>query len=433
MILGTFANLNAMDEKKSGDLEHVVHAMPDTLQSNAALHTQDILNVPDIPKKIDLPLPDLDKVVENKIVEPPALQPSQKAPLPAAEPSVRTGAGREFNIAPPEQKVLPPVDLPSLPSVSSSTISEPKIEMKPNEQVMPAPAPKPAIIVGKPDSLINRDAIQKEDQEIAIAKKEEDAKINLKETKELLEQVKDQLEKQNKETQKLVLEKIEKISQKVDQIGQAKDIEVKDNAAASNNATNFKVIAGDTMPNTVVKMLLDAKQDTAKLVYKVEEPAVAAAAAANVAQKASRVANDVQPPAAAVNAPQPVLIINPPMQQSSKQTGASDVPKQYAAAPEQTPPRAPANDRPKIGGDGIQRDLLSIHESGGRNDSSAVNSVLEREKRDASQSSHHMTSEHNAQSNNKAVLSAVEAVDHKAFGRDLRSINDTQTVDRSYK
>lgn len=436
MILGTFANLNAIDEKKSGaDLEHTI---PDGLQSRANFHENDI------PRKLELqPLPDLDKVVESKIVEPP---PQSKAPVeePKAQISGNTDAVREIQLAPIKEAKLPV----KTATVPVPKIQEPIVESKPVEKLEPMPeVAKQSVGAVRSDSVINKDAIQKEDQEMAIAHRE-DAGEELKQTKELLEQVKDQLEKQNKETQKLVLDKIEKISQKVDKIGQANDIDLKESAIATShnstksNAPNVNAPPGAAVPNTVVKLLLDNKQDTNNLAYKIEENAVHANV--NRGPKASTDTVKLVPL-------QQLQQVNAALEQAP---GHNDHKDQISNHIENNRPPKPIDDKPvpnaEINADGAQRDLLSVKtESSELNGLGPSARLVDREKREINQKPNHGNHQQGAvnsvdplpivQNHKEAenVLNAGEAIipaveiqaDPKVFVRDLRSINDTKPVE----
>lgn len=316
---------------------------------------------------------------------------------------------------------------------------QPKPIEKPDSLPLPEREKVPNIGAVKSDSVINKDAIQKEDQEIAIADKE-DAGKELKQTKELLEQVKDQLEKQNKETQKLVLEKIEKISQKVDKIGQAKDLK----EVEGKNSTNVNAAAGDAMPNTVVKLLLDNKQDADNIVKKdvgahgsaITVDAAARAATGNVAAKQAPLPQLPEINAAAENE----HIANPHAVNhiDDNQAAVARQGQARRSVVNQLPPSAETKT------DGAQRDLLSI--KGGTRESaqdeSASNIIIEREKRDvtsnandehrpenainASAPTNHVQNRKESESNLKA--GDATDIDHQIFVRDLRSVNHTHTA-----
>lgn len=217
MILGTYANLGAIDEQQSGQ------------QSGANMP---IDRLPDIhivnPTEVNLITPklnDLKKIVEigpknqaDTIHE--KLHELKDSKLKVSKENAPDGNSiREIVLNEKENKVAEPKKTIKKESIDESV--KPSLDSK--AAVLPPPAQKSNIIpsqmaepttVKKPsDSVINNEAIKKEDQEIemdAKEKKQNDAKI----TKEIL----NQLSKQNEENQKLVLEKINEISKKVNSI-----------------------------------------------------------------------------------------------------------------------------------------------------------------------------------------------------------------------
>lgn len=196
MILGTYANLNAIDTAKSGS--HIQEKLP--IVESLIEHPKDTHNVQQIK-------PETPEVLQPLVVKMPEDEAKKK------EPDVKK--------AEPEPEVLK-----IQPEVK---ISEPKVkpdapEVKPN-----APEVKP----NAPEGQISYDAIKKEEQEIAADKaaakdakeelKEKDEEIQvLKESKSQLEkevhEMKEELTKQNKETQQLVMQKFDEIAEKVDKI-----------------------------------------------------------------------------------------------------------------------------------------------------------------------------------------------------------------------
>lgn len=225
MILGTFANLEAIDEQQAG-----IH---DNSQVNAVVDS--------------IPVPIVDKL-------PPSVQKEKLAPQ---EVNLRSSGKRKPNKT---QKALPSNEaeqIMGLVNISNrvSDAKRVKVEAKP---IGPSREPVPDTVGagakipddkaaeasgkkaradgekiaaepdrsagGKVDSGINNDAIQKEEQEIAIDAKEDQQK-SLETAKEILNEVKSELAKQNEKTQQLVLEKIDKISEKVNKIEQLQEEE----------------------------------------------------------------------------------------------------------------------------------------------------------------------------------------------------------------
>lgn len=266
MILGTYANLDAIDEKQSGaEIDRTLVDLPAgpipillNQSPDSADHLpQHTLQMADNP---------IDKAVEQNIKEPNSNNKITSENLREDIPKVVRDPNtvREINLPDgkhvnsPKATVLitNPLENNILPD---NKLPQPFVEVKEHRSA-------------KSDSVINMDAIQKEDQEIAIADKENAGK-ELKQTQQLLEQVKDELEKQNKETQKFVLEKIEKISEKVDKIGKARvggglketlSDKVKDNKFDIPQPAEPR-----GLPNTVVKLLLDSKQNITNSVNEV--------------------------------------------------------------------------------------------------------------------------------------------------------------------
>lgn len=201
MILGTFANLEAIDEKQAE-----IHEIP------AVIPVVD--HVPFMEK--------LPQSVED--IEPAPQASDSRAPSDKRKPN------KTHNILPVNQveQIVAPVNIsvrevdlhdakPNKDATPDHFKPDVKIEHKMMAKVEKIVAEPDKSANAKIDSSINKDAIQKEEQEIAIEAKEEKQK-NLETAKELLNEVKSEWVKQNEETQKLVLEKIDKISEKMDEI-----------------------------------------------------------------------------------------------------------------------------------------------------------------------------------------------------------------------
>lgn len=205
MILGTIANLEAIDEKQAE-----IH------ESAAVIPAVDpVPFVEKLPKSVDdkKPAPQAsDSRASNGKRKPNkthnVLQANEVEQIPApVNISVRELDLHDAQAVPqPRKDTIPEQNKPDV-----------RIETKKNPEAKKIVAEPDKSANAKVDSSINKDAIQKEEQEIAIDAKEEKQK-NLETAKELLNEVKIEWVKQNEETQKLVLEKIDKISEKVNKI-----------------------------------------------------------------------------------------------------------------------------------------------------------------------------------------------------------------------
>ncbi|KAJ6633001.1 putative sodium-coupled neutral amino acid transporter 10 [Pseudolycoriella hygida] len=217
MVLGTYANLSAIDEKTSGSFngrEGILKQFEDSVeqssfnltkhQSNESPEVQvDQLIVQDVtPSRLDL-----EDLPNQFDIQPKSPDFQQKVDdLKYHENPVEGLSLQELskNDAPAQQAPEPEVKIIPLEVAKPTTVDE-----------------------SKKNNDINNEAIQKEEQEIAIEKKEQkedDSQSELKrleETKKLLEEVKEiknVLQKQNQETQQLVLQKFDEIVDKVEKI-----------------------------------------------------------------------------------------------------------------------------------------------------------------------------------------------------------------------
>lgn len=202
MILGTFANLEAIDEKQA-----------------------EIHEIPAVIPVVD-PVPYMEKLPQ--LVEDEKLAP-QASDSRASSGKKKPNKTHKISPAKDDEQIAAPMNI----SVRDVDLHDAQAEPKPSKKTIPGQnkpdvnfevkkEPEAEEIVAKSanakvDSFINKDAIQKEEQEIAIDAKEV-KQMNLETAKELLNEVKSEWVKQNKETQKLVLEKIDKISEKVNEI-----------------------------------------------------------------------------------------------------------------------------------------------------------------------------------------------------------------------
>lgn len=215
MVLGTYANLHAIDKVKSRQEIEIKNLINPT--------ETDIDAIEITFNKIDI----VDNVVEIKLDEKKTIKNNDKDNFEIKEDEAKP------NPLPVEQVQI------VVPSPEESG-SKAEAELNP---VMEIPKPETNVkeisLVEKKDDakeVINNDAILKEDHEIAV---EEDEKLSAVENsngkktaegdnvKETLEQqvqdIKKELVKQNQETQKLFLKKMEEIVEKVDQIQNKND------------------------------------------------------------------------------------------------------------------------------------------------------------------------------------------------------------------
>lgn len=218
MILGTFANLQAIDEKQ------------------AEIHEDPQLN----------PVADSVPFVEKL---PQSIQDDKWAPQAADSRNSESTGKRKPNkthkilqaneaqqIAPPENVSVREVDLSDTKAKPQPIGPKPEMKMEKKADKEINPEKKETLKLeknivepdrsanAKVDSTINKDAIQKEEQEIAIDAIEDKQK-SLNVAEKLLKEVKSELAKQNEETKILVLQKIDKISEKVDKIEQLQEEE----------------------------------------------------------------------------------------------------------------------------------------------------------------------------------------------------------------
>lgn len=238
MILGTYANLGAIDEQQSGSGIQL-ERKPEILSSF-------VPNVPNAENPILIQNMDQPSTTKSK---PSKRKPNNKSSKSEKNAPIRV-VQLDNNVQPKNVKPAEPV-LPEPEKPLPETIEVKTIDDKPSEK-MEKPEnwnAKPEAVQIPTESAINNEAIQKEDQEIAIDVNEK-KKENIERTKEMLKEVKDELSKKNQAVQDLVLEKIDKISQQVDNIEQMQKNELKKDAEKkkiddnkNNNDKNDKLTA----------------------------------------------------------------------------------------------------------------------------------------------------------------------------------------------
>lgn len=211
MVLGTYTNLSAIDEKSSGNYDethNILKHVDEAIERSSMNLSKQLAESPEI-----------DRVTSSNLESDLKQIPDQFETIPklpdAAKPKYHEKPVEGLNVI-----ELPRKDS-TIPKVSDTEVKV--VPLVVNDDDKPLAKPDET----KKSNDINKEAIQKEEQEIAIEKNEQnadDAQSELKrleETKKLLEEVKEiknVLEKQNQETQQLVLQKFDEIVDKVEKI-----------------------------------------------------------------------------------------------------------------------------------------------------------------------------------------------------------------------
>nr|XP_019526123.2 putative sodium-coupled neutral amino acid transporter 10 [Aedes albopictus] len=227
MILGTYANLDAMNRVPEKKYENVVKdkALPNPVGI------------------VEKPEETLDRKFEELKPKLPVLPEERKE-----EPVVT-------------EKIIQKMEEPV--TIKPVKIEEPEIIKEKEEKVNVSP--DPPVLDQKKDKkeeIIDHDAILKEEKEIAVEEKEQIQKeiIELQSAKKELEaqveNIKEQLVKKNEETQQLVLKKFDEIVEKIDQkVSKEKD-EVKPEPA--------KEASPDAQKDPIVRLLTEQGKLNAK-------------------------------------------------------------------------------------------------------------------------------------------------------------------------
>lgn len=347
MILGTYANLSAIDEKKSGPMIEVEKIITTKLPINLII--EDVKKEPEV-VKIDLN--------------------------------------------------------PNL------LIDEPKIEDE---------------IKGTTKSIkiiddINKEAIQKEENEIAI---EEHAKIKeeivqLEKTKEILQEqvneINKKFAKQKEETEKLVLEKFEEIAEKVEKIEHEQKEQKEQQKESKEIVEEIKKIEPENKQeiieiNPVLKLLTDtAKKNNIELKYKIiDDLNNSAPLSYKIGESINeRIEKQKQNPNIV---PLPILISNINLTKKEEKP----------IIDEKSLNEEVKKKDDNSGIESIRRDLLEVD----LNKLESTTSVHDREKREISENCDKNLNE-NLNENFIKIEDLVLSVDSelKVFGRDLKSIND---------
>lgn len=244
MILGTYANLGAIDEQQSGtDINMSIDRLPDV---HVPLATENIFITP---PKMEGPKNNIENGLKNSMDnvlpnEPsPEIKSSKRKFVKTTKSPVQNGSIREINLNKDETNEIPTRSV-SLPrDAVVPMINKDAKDAEPNsiQDLKSAAAAKsnvqsqlaePNTDKKSTDSAINNEAIQKENLEMEINAKEIQ-RNDAKRTKEILDVVKSQLTKQNELNQKLVLDKINQISETVNNIAQMQNRSVAQNKDVS--------------------------------------------------------------------------------------------------------------------------------------------------------------------------------------------------------
>lgn len=231
MILGTYANLGAIDEHQSG-VDIPIDRLPDI----HVTHAPDDIHI--LPPKIEQPNYKAN-VMPNKPID-TLLDANSKVKIPKRK-LIKSNKTKELQPAPIEtareinlvENVVEPANRPEPIVNEKPIVQQNESPLKVQSNLNAKSGDKPKSIVASQDSaptklpekklqndsLINKDAIQKEEREIEFNAKEQ-RKNDVERTQEILNAVKNQLSKQNEANHKIVLEKINEISEKVNKIAQ---------------------------------------------------------------------------------------------------------------------------------------------------------------------------------------------------------------------
>lgn len=244
MILGTYANLGAIDDQQSSANQIQIDRLPDI---HVTQHPTE--NIFITPSKIEEPKIKVDigpNPESNRIFETNAKSKGMKRKLVKPTKSQRdpTETVREINLSDKnEPDVLPkpsenektiefkksgsaPLSSDTNPIKPAQTVDEPNLNVA-NQ------LDEPKTMKKSPDSIINNDAIRKEEQEIEFNDKEQ-RQSDIKRTQEFL----DELSKKNEENQRIVLQKINEIKDKVNSIAQSQKDERPNSDSTIDDAQN---------------------------------------------------------------------------------------------------------------------------------------------------------------------------------------------------
>lgn len=234
MILGTYANLGAIDEQQSNANNIPIDRFPDIHVPQPTENIFEVLpNLDNVKQKIEIgpekkpvDIPNEPNETLKARTKFPKRKPSKPTQLPVPNDTIREiNLNKDENPTKkpePKESIQPPPKLPTIDTgniASSHTrLSQSNDAQKSNSNNIPSQVGEPTTDKKSSDS-INNEAIQKENQEMEIDAREKQ-QSDAQRTKEILDEVKNQLTKQNELNQKIVLQKINEISDKVNNIAQ---------------------------------------------------------------------------------------------------------------------------------------------------------------------------------------------------------------------
>lgn len=394
MVLGTYANLRAMDEQSSGSfddgegiLKHV-----DQLPLNVS---KQLNESPEI--QVDHLI--LQAVTPSKLGSDLQYLPDPLEKLPELESKAVETKYHEKPVDGLDVIELPKKD-PSDVKTSDAEVKLIPLDVKSDEQ----PSKGEDL---KKSNDINNEAIQREEQEIAIEKKEQKADDaqseiqRLEETKKLLQEVKEiknVLEKQNQETQQLVLQKFDEIVDKVEKI---EKVQEEDNKKHEEEKAE--------------KIILDEKSVVEENVVEsmpIQEANVAIDKNANIQPKVATNQTETGP-IISMLIKKNVNHVEPSLKNSQEATVNSK-------------PKLSQDSKDEVEHAPIQRDLLNVQSKDETTDRSAINldetiSQL-RQKRDAVVSDEDCTKP--TLNDNDVKLDGDVGNKMMGSGRDLKSVQD---------
>lgn len=259
MVLGTYANLGAIDDQQQSSVN--IERLPDI---HIPKETENIFIAPakvdQLKEPIEMgPEKPIDTNIKPKMSKRRTIKPSK------SQRSQTDAKVREINlndkIKEMPSKVLDAEHVVQVKkegeTISQRTQGNAQSSDKPKPNV--AAASQSTTVFKSPDSLINNDAIRREEQEIAI-NANDNRKMDAERAQELLDAVKNQLSKQNEANHQIMLQKINEISDKVDRIAQKDDEKIahlnpdpiKPNEKVpvnSNQSVNLNVRTGNDVKN----------------------------------------------------------------------------------------------------------------------------------------------------------------------------------------
>lgn len=243
MVLGTFANLTAMDNKTSGVVVDLADRTSHVIDGS-----------PEVPRLVD------SKLIDQHLNETGLLRLSPKIIVPS---TLDKYAGN------------------SLESVAN----QPPVIIRDPSALLPFPVKQADIAVvtttpNRPISDIHHDAILHEEAEIAAEAKSNDGVVAgqmVQKTQDLVAEIKEELAKKNQETQNLVMQKLGDLEQHVKHIEQVQEDELAKSLHQHDPKVDVAQTVGQdaiqTVQQTILKKPVDANNPDAKpeVVVRAEE------------------------------------------------------------------------------------------------------------------------------------------------------------------